>query len=173
MNTSPFGTLFTAIQDRIKLQVPEIRFIEQDLGQLEFERPPVVYPCALIDFTDWTFEDAGENLQFAQGSINIRLAFEAFSTTHNITPDTFKNKALHYYDLEWKLYKSLQGWKPEKYGYLLRTAAATEPREDNLRVRVLQFSCGFEDLSAMSKYQKVNLKPLHIDTTIQDADTFS
>lgn len=161
-NSSPFGTLFTLLQQRIKTQVPEIRYIEQDLGQLETEHPPVTYPAILIDFNDWTFEDAAEGLQLATGTVSLRLAFEAFSLTSNMSPESFRNKALHFYDLEWQLYKALHGYKAEQYGHLMRTTVATETREDNLRVRLINFSCHFEDFMAQATYSLTDLPPLEI-----------
>lgn len=49
--TSPFATLLTALQARIQDKVTAIRYIDQDLGQLQDEmRPAISFPAALIDF---------------------------------------------------------------------------------------------------------------------------
>lgn len=162
MSTTPFATLFVRLQAHLKTQVPDLRWIDQDFGQLEQERPPVSYPCALIDFTDWNFENWGENIQSAAGAVVIRLAFDAWSNTNNLTPSLWKDKGLVFYDIEYKIYKALQGWKPDNYGYLLRESVATEQREDNLRVRVLRFSCSFEDYGASPEYIQTELPPLEI-----------
>jgi hypothetical protein len=148
MTTSPFGSLLQLLQARLKAQVPELRYIDQDLGQLEVERPPVSYHCALIDFVDWSFEDVGDNIQFASGAVIIRLGMQAWSSSSNLTPVLHQDKALSFYDVEWKTYKALHGWKPANYGYLMRTNVNTEEREDNLRVRAIRFSCSFEDSNA-------------------------
>lgn len=173
MSHSPFATLFLELQKQIQAHVREIRFIEQEFGQLEMEHPPVTFPCVLIDFPEWRYEDAGENLQFAQGNVRIRLAFETFSQTSSITPATAKSQGLKFYDIEWQLYQCLQGWKPEQYGYLSRTAVATEQRDDNLRVRIMEFGCSYQDCSAMPIYRKVKMPPLNIETTILNGDNLS
>lgn len=113
--TSPFSTLLIALQDRIKTQIPDIRWIDQDLGQLENygDRPAVSFPCVLIDFQNFQYEDASDLIQFAEGTVNFRLAFAPFSNTNSLTPVSYQEKALQFYDLEWALYKALHGWKPE------------------------------------------------------------
>ena len=45
--------IFTALCEHIKKNVPEIRWIDFDTGQLNIasERPPVDWPCCLIDIS--------------------------------------------------------------------------------------------------------------------------
>lgn len=146
---SPFATLFLLLQERIKTAVPEIRHIDQDLGQLEFSklRPSVAFPCVLIDFENFTFKDNGDNSQSAEGNISIRLAFSPYSNSSQSTPTLWKEKALAYYDIEWKLNKALHGWHPnnDAFGNLDRATAGTEGREDDLRVRKIVYEIAFED----------------------------
>lgn len=160
---SPFSTLLIALQARLKTLVPELKWIDQELGQLEQERPTVAFPCALIDFNEWSYEDASEAIQFASGVVSLRLAFPAWSNTNDKTATLWKEKGLAFYDLEWRIYQALHGWKPTLpsiggvgggYGYMMRMTTNTEEREDNIRVRVLRFSCNFEDFSAQPQYQR-------------------
>ena len=41
--------LYEAMAARIKALVPEVRWIEMDYGQLQYEQPPVDFPAVLID----------------------------------------------------------------------------------------------------------------------------
>ncbi len=155
---SPFAKLFLALQERIASAVPEIRHIDQDLGQLEFStlRPKLAFPCVLIDFSDFDFDDDGNNGQKGEGDIGFRLAFAPYSNTSQSTPDTYKYKALAYYELEWKLHKALHGWSPDEYDYgeefgrLNRKKAGTEGLEDDLRVRTMRYGMSFEDQSTQN-----------------------
>lgn len=165
--TSPFSTLLIALQDRIKTEIPDIRWIDQDLGQLESygDRPAVSWPCALIDFTNFRYEDASDLIQFAEGTVTIRLAFPPFSNTNSLTPTNFKEKALQFYDIEWAIYKALHGWKPDGYGYMSRTNVSTEKRNDIIRVRQISFSITFEDYNAQPVHTLGNL-PTNLETDI-------
>lgn len=152
---SPFANIFLAIQQQIQTSVTAIKYIDQDLGQLKTTtRPPVAWPCVLIDFEDFNFENLGENVQTAKGTIVLRLGFAPYSNSSQITPSTFLHQAISYYDIEWSLHKAIQGWAPgDDFGSLIRTAASTQKRTDNYRVRELSYSIAFEDYSTKLQQQ--------------------
>ncbi len=151
---SPFANIFLALQQRIKEQLTTVAYIDQDLGQLKSgTRPPVSWPCVLIDFEEFDFENLGENVQTAKGTIVLRLGFAPSSNSSQVTPSPYLEQALRYYDLEWSLHKAVQGWAPaDDLGGLIRTSATTQQRADKYRVRELRYSIAFEDYS--TKYQQ-------------------
>ena len=53
--------VFKDIQQRLQT-IPEFRYIGEDWGQLNFEQPPVDWPCALIDLGNVDFSSAGMRL---------------------------------------------------------------------------------------------------------------
>jgi hypothetical protein len=152
---SPFANIFLAIQQRIKDNISAINYIDQDLGQLKSaSRPPVSWPCVLVDFEDFSFESLGENVQTAKGTVVLRLGFAPYSKSSQATPSLYLQKAVAYYDIEWDLHKVLQGWAPgTDYGCLIRTAASTQKSGDNYRIRELKYSIAFEDYSAKWQQQ--------------------
>lgn len=148
---SAIANYFILLNNRIVAQVPEIRYIDQDLGQLDFyqERPAVSWPCVLLDVGDFTFSNYGNLSQSGEGQIVIRLGFTPFSSANSKAPDLVKFKALKFYDIEHKLVNALHGWTPDTgdYGNLIRVSATTEKREDPFRVREIRFKLAFEDFS--------------------------
>ncbi|MEI8278695.1 MAG: hypothetical protein WCG87_02960 [Bacteroidota bacterium] len=163
---SPFALLLQQLQQRISSTVPDITYIDQDLHQIDhYEaqggRPAVSWPCVLIDFTDFNFENLGNNAQTATGNVVFRLAFNPYSASAQGTPGYYQERALQYYELEWALYNALEGWKPTGFAALTRIHSHTEPRNDRLRVRVQSFSLSFEDHSASPSYQTVQI-PVNI-----------
>lgn len=152
--TSLFAQLFLAIQEQIEKEVPEIRQIDIDLGQLEtYEtRPAVSFPCVLIDFPATPYSNHSQGWQWADVNVTIRLGFTPFSSASSITPDVTKEQALHFFELENKLYEALQGFTAGGcIQPLIRVSAATERREDAYRVREIQFTTGTEDDTAKTK----------------------
>ena len=150
MLNSFFAQMLIALQDRIKAMVPEIREIDQDLSQIDVyeERPPVALPCVLIDFSETTYDQLGSLIEDGTVSIDLRLAFPAYSTSNSLAPLQVRENALKYYELENKLYKALHGWAPDSgiCQPLARITAVTEKgREDALRVRRIVFSTMFQD----------------------------
>ena len=154
---SPFANIFLSIEQRINDQVSAIKYIDQDLGQLKSNiRPPVSWPCVLIDFEDFNFENLCENVQTAKGTVILRLGFAPHSNSSQLTPPPYIQQAIGYYDLEWTLHKAIQGWAPgNDFGSLIRTSATTQKRTDNYRVRELRYSIAFEDYSTKLQRQYV------------------
>lgn len=156
--TSLFAQLFLALQEKINTDVPEIKWIDQDIGQLDFykERPPVVFPCVLIDFGASNYSNLSNSVQWADVQINIRLAFAPFASANSLAPDISKEHALQFFEIENKLFEALQFFTAnEAVQPLIRISAATERREDPFRVREIIFTTGTEDDTAQVK----NLKP--------------
>ena len=154
---SPFSDLFLAIQGRITANIRDIAYTDQDLGQLAAKgRPPVSWPCALIDFEDFRFEELAENVQTASGIVVIRMGFAPHSNTSSISPKDYREMALGYYELEVQLHSALQGWSPDGnyFGHMQRISAATQRRTDTYRVRELRYSIAFEDYSTKWGQQK-------------------
>ncbi len=146
--TSPFATLFLALQSRITEQVPDIRFIDQDWNQLDFDPPPVSYPCLLIDFSETAFTQM-QGSQDGTFILRLKLIYRSFTATSNITPVANRQDALEFYELEHKLYLALQSWTNSSalVNALIRKSAATDKRDDGLRVRVIDFEGTFNDSS--------------------------
>lgn len=166
MATTPsyFGQLFLDLCDHIKAQVPEIKWIDQDFGQLEqFEhRPAVSFPCCLIDFVLANYSNLSELGQAGDVTIQLRLGFAPFSQSNGSAPDSVRIKAVHYYAIEQKVFEAVHGWATEYTQPLIRINAGTEQRlsandamdKIGLRVRVLNFSTQFEDMSNYPVFEK-------------------
>jgi hypothetical protein len=169
-----FGQLYLDLCAYLKTAVPELRWIDQDFGQLEyFEiRPEVSFPCALIDFVSSQYSGISNLGQLGEVGINIRLGFAPFSQSYHAAPLDVKEKALEFYNIEQKVYEALQGWAPVKDGDnytqpLTRQSAVTEQRDGDrvaLRVRVLSFATQFEDNTAKGIYVKVPMPPMQFDS---------
>ncbi len=146
-----FAQLLLKLQAHIKEKVPEIKYINQDLGQLEvydMDSPSVSWPCVLVDMSDTNYADLHQGVQEANMcTLMFRLGFNPFSQTSNLQPEEVRKLGLYYYELEHKLYIALQGYAADGFCQpMTRTRMATEKREeDAFRVRALIFTTSFED----------------------------
>jgi hypothetical protein len=163
---SAFANLFLLLQQHVVDTVPDITYVDQDLGQLNPDSEgsfPVTFPCLLIDFEDFIFKDLGENVQTAVGTILLKLGFSTYSSSAQSAPEETREAALAYYDIEWALHKALQGWDAgDYYGHLDRTSVTTQTRTDSLRVRELRYTVAFEDYS--TKYDALTA-PAEVDVS--------
>ena len=146
--TSPFALLFNKLIEKITADAADIRFIDQDWSQLDFQDPPISYPCALIDFPETNFTQM-QGYQDGNATVRIKLIYRSFTSTSNITSGTNRETALQFYELEQQLYAALQAWDADGLliNDLVRQSATTEKRDDGLRVRVIDFACSFNDKS--------------------------
>lgn len=151
---SPFTELILQIQERINTEIGTeiIRMVDEDKGQLESAdkngKPPVSFPCVLIDFTVLNIDDLGDGVQHVELMVQLRLGFPPFSVASSWMPTSTKLKALKYFDIEFLLFRALHGWAPAGFKAFMRRPPQTESREDTLRVRSLPFETSFEDTSA-------------------------
>jgi hypothetical protein len=156
---SYFADLYLHLQERIKTQVPEIEWIEQDFGQDVFDkwRPNVAFPAVLIDFPDASYENLSGSGQTATVAVTLRLLVAPFEQSYEEAPLTVREGALEYFELEHKLIQAIHGWAPsytpplegsgEVYTQpLIRTRLSSNNRNDlGLRIRELQFTTAYQE----------------------------
>lgn len=149
--TSPNGQLFLAIQQRLLAKVAALKWIDQNFGQLEIEpRPPVLFPCSLIDLTGFVFEDLPNGAQRGNGRVIITLATAPFTNSNMATPAPLIEKAVEYYDLEHAIHIALHNWVPVTgMDKLTRRNMDKQDRDDSIRERVIIFECGYCDGGAV------------------------
>lgn len=157
---SPFARLFLDLQEHIQTEVPEIIYIEQDLGQLGSEDPRkmMTFPGVLIDFPATPFSNLQGKSQLALPAISITLVLDTYSQTYNLAPLEVRELGLKYLEIEQSLYMAIQGWESDYCENLVRISANGLNRNDvGLRVRELTFTTQFEDYSCDDDSQRVTL----------------
>ncbi|MBO4233888.1 hypothetical protein FO675_06170 [Riemerella anatipestifer] len=150
--TDFFSKIILDLQERISAEVPEIRYIDQNLGQLgqisDEDSPPLSYPAVLIDFPDTSFSNLSSNIQLGNASISFVLVFETHSQTWHQSPKDIRINGLSYLTIEQKLHKALQGFASDYFAPLSRKSVRSQNNNDvGLRVRELTYSTEFEDWS--------------------------
>jgi hypothetical protein len=153
MMNSILGSIFLAVQARLTTQVPALRWIDQDMGQLEVytgDRPPVAFPSSLLDIVSINYSDCDEGIQICQATLEVRLAVAAYAPSAHVHQLSQKERALYYFDLEHEVNRVLHGWSTDGlFSPLTRASSQTEKREDNIRVRPLRYTFSFTDNTAV------------------------
>jgi hypothetical protein len=163
--TSHLANLFTALQTLIAGLVDDdgnayFHYIDQDLGQLESDHPPVLWPCVLLDIDDVVYQSLGNNVQTGIATVKFRIGFPPFTSSSSIEEERRRLRALYYYTLEFLLHRALQGTVPSYiedghdllapvFGHFDRIAARSEHRSDTIRVRALTYTIGLQDYSTL------------------------
>ena len=144
--------------DRLNTEVAELKWIAEDLGQLEEAeiRPSVNFPCALIDFPNTNYTNLTDNNQQGIPSITVRLGFNPYSNAHSELPDSSLEKSLKRFEIEQKVINALNGWGVENlFQSLVRTNVSTEKRGDGMRVRIITFTTMYQDGYQQQTFQTV------------------
>jgi hypothetical protein len=123
--------VFLAIQSKIRANVPAIRFIDFDLGQLEMDMPGVSYPALLVGLGDpGVWQSLGNRVQKGDIVINIRLAFKVHEKTHSVNSSTPQTEALSHLTTAGLVNKHLSGLEGAAFTKLSRIGFNHEKRGD-------------------------------------------
>lgn len=144
--------LLLQVQHRIATLVPEIKYIDQDYGQLLQEKPPVSWPCALIALEPFQYHTIGQGYTLAQGGLNLTLGFNPMVRISHHIKASYVLKGLHYYNVEEKVHQALQGWHPgQQFGPLIRQASSSIDNNKNLIIRNIIYAITYEEPQDMAK----------------------
>ncbi|MFR6417237.1 MAG: hypothetical protein ACLUOK_05715 [Parabacteroides distasonis] len=103
--------IFIAVCDRLKTEVPQLRWIDAEEGQLNTgERPAVAFPCCLIDISYPSCETHMGGRQKIKAQIQVRVAFQSGGSTNAAAPKLVREHALRCMDTLDKIHEALQWW---------------------------------------------------------------
>lgn len=131
-------------------EIPELRYIDLDMGQLFEEQPPLSYPAALFEIDIPKAEDIASDIQKLAVSFSVRIVTNKTGSTNSLTSKDVREKSIEWLRLQNKVYKKLQGFKNENFYYFSRTSGKNENVRTGLRTFVLRFSTSCHDYSANS-----------------------
>lgn len=192
--------LFLAMQARIASIVddndkPVFRFIDHDLGYMDEDIPAISYPAVLIDMNSFQYTNMSANCQMASGAVILKIVFAPYSSTSQLTPLQWRDKANGFYDLEEQLHRLLQGWVPsypvlitpadpeasppsdavyadalEYFGAFDRESARTDAVRKDLRIRRMSYNIAFEDYGTSLVPEYVPATPVFTEEYIPPAE---
>jgi hypothetical protein len=132
--------IFTAISAQIVAQVAAIRWVDFDLGQLDTEKPPVSFPCALVGFSAGDYIAIGQDASIGTVGVEIVVAFQLRERTHSKASAPFRDEALEHLDTLDAVRIALEGLDGNTFKALTYLGFSNDKRPD-LRVWRLRFSC--------------------------------
>jgi len=116
--------LYAALEKRLNEEVPELRWLDWDFGQLSTPKPPVSWPCCLIDIPSAQYSNEGKLIQLGNTVITLRFGFKVYERATGLTNQPYKTQALEHLSILKKVQKALQGWDAEHFSALNRTSYA-------------------------------------------------
>lgn len=145
-------TIYTAILAQLKAEVPALKWIDFDTGQLDQSvRAGVAFPCVLltIDIPDSKDVDSRGLSQDCLCRITAQIAFNNTPDRTNAgAPDEARMNGLAVYDTISDVYAALQGFETEHFNALSRRSQGKVPRSDGMFLYRIVFECDFIDETA-------------------------
>ena len=137
--------IFLSICDRLTSQVPALRWVDWDSGQLDIqsERPPVAFPACLVEIEYPQCEEIGAEMQLVTCNVTLRLAFWPQGETSSVSP--VREAALAAFDTIGQVHAALQGWSTEALSIFSRLSAKAERRKDGLKVYRVVYQTTFTE----------------------------
>jgi len=141
-------TIYESLLARLSAQVPELKWIDLQKGQMNYERPTIVFPAALISIQLTNCENLNSKKQRCDVIITVDLCFDFTGNTSISTPEAERLKSLAYFAVVEKTYANLQGWGTAAFNPLSRTNVIDPPRPDAYKVVKNVFKSAFHDYAA-------------------------
>lgn len=144
-------TIYTAVMARLKDQVPELKWIDLDTGQLDVksDRPAVLFPCALIGIGVRPKRNITDTIQECDAIVTIRLAFDPKTNRSNgEATEEVRAKSLALYDTIADVYAALQGYGTDNFDSLCRTEQGKENSLNGYFQYKIVLKAGYEDNTA-------------------------
>ena len=139
--------IYLEVSERLGGQVPEIRIIDLDCGQIDAggqHRLPLDFPLALVRISVPRTDEVSRTEQNRHVQITVRLAWEAWPLeVSNLTPARWRGVALSKLDLVERVAEALQGWGGSFFDYLSLSAIQPQDRADGLMVVRLTFEASY------------------------------
>ena len=147
--------ILESIQNRL-MTVNELKYVDEDWGQLSdySSRPPVKWPCSLIDFASAEYSNIGidksatpRNRQQATGAISITFANLKITNTSGKAPVGQKNDAWQLHEVIEVAHGILQGFKPTAHcGALVRSGFRRVKRDDGIQQYQVIYTMGIHNV---------------------------
>jgi hypothetical protein len=110
--------IFLGIQAKLA-ELPELKYIDKNWGQLLYELPPVKFPCALLDINAVDYSQLGALAQNAAAVVEITIANFRMVSSSAKAPN--KEEAYTVFDIIERIHQLLHGFSTGEFSPLIRT----------------------------------------------------
>lgn len=123
-------------------EVPQLKFIAEDIGQLEAEKPPVIFPCALFTVNFDRTVNLTPRRQRFEATVVVRVAFDFQNAVHNLQRSANLDRSLSWHDTVASVVRALQSSGEPAFNRFVRTSQVDEATGGGLKVMRITFSTG-------------------------------
>jgi hypothetical protein len=158
-------SIFKALQEQIKAQMPEIKHIDIYNGQLENEKAgkgePWLRPAVFFRFQPHPMRNLGNKVQDAEIDLFVMVVTEIKARTATRHIGVQQNRALEHFTLNGKLHKALHTFAAPDAGLMTLSRVRVDPIEGvpGYQVTAQTFKGRIVDTTAQEVYTLANPQP--------------
>lgn len=106
--------IFLKIQQQLAAEVTDLRHIDRNWGQMNYEQPPVQFPCALIDVESIAYSELSDGGQQAQATVSVSVCEQVLVRSSSQAPAP--SGAYAVVDTVERVHRALQGYACREAG---------------------------------------------------------
>ena len=134
--------IFLSIQNRLT-EITNLKYIDKDWGQLQYENPPVQWPAALLDVEQAEYTQMGRGAQKAEADITITVANVNLQRSSAGVAAAKRNNAYATIDLLDEIHQKLQHFSDGQFTPLMRTQLRKVFNNYNHEVYAMTYKTSF------------------------------
>lgn len=120
-----------------------LRYIAEDWGQLDYEQPPVQWPCALIDMQEVRCSQTGAGGLLCECEFSIQIAQRAPQRVSANAPDRLKDESLAFSAIIDRIFLKIHAEESENHSpFVLRDIRKV--KEPDIQSYILSFATQFK-----------------------------
>ncbi len=133
-------TLYNDITAVIEKEMPEIKWVDFDMGQLDIqENPPVQFPCILLDFA-YPQNQSIKKTDRMEIEINLKAGFYVIGQTNTAAPVLQRQDPMIYINVFERIIKRFSGFKTEDYAKFTLVSATPELLPTGVKIINITFT---------------------------------
>ncbi|MEC5393943.1 hypothetical protein [Bergeyella sp. RCAD1439] len=140
--------LYNKLLELLK-EIPEIKYIDLNFGQIMEEKPPLAYPAVLIGINIVSTDTFQDIFQQINAEFTLTLVVKAGDTS-SLTEENRREQAMAYLDLSEKIYNKLQGYEDNHFDAFTFQSATEQNLRKGLKTVALRYSCGWKQEATKS-----------------------
>lgn len=148
--------IFLDIQNKLA-EIGELKHIDKNWGQLQYEQPPLKFPCALLDIANVNYSQLGQLAQQAEGYIDITIANLRLTNSNLRNPN--KEASYEVFDIMDAIHQLLHGWSNGTFGRLIRTNLQKVATDSSYEIYKLTYRTTWLVLKEQTGTTTVQLSP--------------
>lgn len=140
--------IFTDIKNQIAT-ITQVKDIQEDWGQLQYDQPPVKFPCALVDIQSINYSQMGNLAQSAEALLSVTIADDKI--VNRKSADDFAT-----IELMEQVNDTLHGYAPTACSRLIRQRIERVNIPGTIRIYTIVYQFTFATAPQLNKTTKVN-----------------